>query len=346
MSGLRRYLEFLLSPSLLMVVALISFGETLAIRVGYLGIWLSLTLGSWFFKYCFAMMDAAVLGERQAPVLSVEMLNPIDEQRPLAQLLLTLGVAVGLFFLQRWIGHLATLLLAGISVAILPAEIAVLGVTRHALVALWPPALLRTVRGLGRDYLLLLLSWLVAAVISYLLMTQDLPWMLRIAGVQWLWLAAFAAVGMGVCVHRHDLGLEIHNREDRQATEDALTVQRARARMLDQAHVCARTQRSPQAWQEIQAWLDQHGDKSNLQEHRQILEALSQWNRPEFADKLASEIIAILMGRRENGQALELLEQRLVDRPDFIPGPPVDVVRLREIASLAGKRALAKRLAG
>ena len=59
-----------------------------------MGIFLGLLLLSWFFKYCFILLDAIVTGAHEPPVLSIEMVNPVDEQRPLAQALLIAGGAM------------------------------------------------------------------------------------------------------------------------------------------------------------------------------------------------------------------------------------------------------------
>src|SRR6185437_16963470 len=55
----------------------------LAFRGGLAGLPLLLAVISWFFKYCFVVLDTALAGRNELPVLSVEMLNPFDEQRPL-----------------------------------------------------------------------------------------------------------------------------------------------------------------------------------------------------------------------------------------------------------------------
>ena len=82
---MKRYLLFPLRGAALVLVVSFTLGQVLAVRAGLLGIPLAVILVSWFFKYCFVLLDAIVAGEEEPPVLSAEMVNPVSEQRPLAQ---------------------------------------------------------------------------------------------------------------------------------------------------------------------------------------------------------------------------------------------------------------------
>ena len=100
-----------------------------------------------------------------------------------------------------------------------------------------------------------------------------------------------------------------------------------------------------EGWQEIQAWLTRHGQgEQALAEQRAVLEAASRWDDVRPADRLADDLIALLLAARETGQALEVLERRLASNPRFRPARADHTVRLAELASLAGKGALRRRL--
>src|SRR5262245_5654254 len=51
---------------------------------------LALILVSWLSKYAFAMFDTIARGLPEPPVLSYEMINPLNEQRPLGQAMIVL----------------------------------------------------------------------------------------------------------------------------------------------------------------------------------------------------------------------------------------------------------------
>ena len=51
---------------------------------GFVGIPLAFIVGSWFFKYAYILFDHVVRGVEEPPVLDITMVNPVNEQRPLA----------------------------------------------------------------------------------------------------------------------------------------------------------------------------------------------------------------------------------------------------------------------
>jgi hypothetical protein len=132
-----------------------------------MGIPLGFLLLSWFFKYGFVVLDAIVAGDAEPPVLSIEMVNPISEQRPLALALLITVEGMLVVALQKYAGRAAGLCAVLVLTWALPANIAVLGVTRNPFQAIWPPTLFAFIRALGRDYVLLNGVTLVAAGVFY-----------------------------------------------------------------------------------------------------------------------------------------------------------------------------------
>jgi hypothetical protein len=58
---------------------------SIAAKVGLVGIPLAFIITSWFFKYAYILFDHTVQGFDEPPTLDIQMLNPVDEQRPLAQ---------------------------------------------------------------------------------------------------------------------------------------------------------------------------------------------------------------------------------------------------------------------
>jgi hypothetical protein len=72
-----------------------------------------------------------------------------------------------------------------------------------------------------------------------------------------------------------------------------------------------------------------------------VLEAACSWDDVRPADRLANELIDLLLARRDSGTALEVAEQRLASNPQFTPA---QAPRLAELAGLAGKRALRRKL--
>ena len=155
---MNRYALFPFKGGALALLITFTLGFVLALHAGLAGLPLGVALLSWFFKYCFIMLDAIVSGEHEPPVLSAEMVNPLNEQRPVAQALIIAGGVALTIELQRHAGPVAGWACGTVLLLLLPASIASLGMSGSAWRAVWPPELWSIVHGAGRDYLLLLVA--------------------------------------------------------------------------------------------------------------------------------------------------------------------------------------------
>ena len=180
-----------------------------AITGGIFGIPADIILASWFSKYCYVLLDSVVAGHEELPVLSVEMLNPVDEQRPLFQ-----AVMVALGFMASWwvyhsIGPALGLALGALLVMALPATVGAAGDQRQ----LGACALATGDRSCGEGSRLTYLGVLVVtlggmALVVMLALTLD-SLLLTLALAQLLFIAIFCYVGGAVskagsiCSWRH-----------------------------------------------------------------------------------------------------------------------------------------------
>jgi hypothetical protein len=349
-----RHVLVILKPAPLLLVATFTGGLGLAFRAGLFGIPILVILVSWFFKYCFLLLDAVVAGAEEPPVLSLEAVNPLSEQRPLAQaFLIVCGAA-----LAHWTGSIAgpfaPPIVGAVLIGALPASIAVLGITSSPIKAASPRALLQLARGLGRDYVWLTLALFFGAAILYGSVRLAPPAATFVLA-QLTLLASFALIGGAVLENRHSLGLDTLTRAERLAARQRRERDGERGAMLDRSYAQLRLGRSLDAWQEIERWIATHSDaqvvggagagvEDPLGEYGILLEATSKWDDPRIADRLARDLLSQLLARGDNGRALEVAERRLVSNPAFAPAP-ADAVRLTELAGYAGKRALQQRLA-
>jgi len=338
----KRYFLLPFHGTPLLLVVSFSIGLLVASKAGLMGIPLGFLLLSWFFKYCFVVLDSIVAGETEPPVLSIEMVNPISEQRPLALALLIVAEGMLVMALQRHAGFAAGLSAVIVFTWALPANIAVLGVTRNPFKAIWPPTLFALIRALGRDYLLLNAVTLVAAGVFYWMGVRGVSIGFALIAVQLIFLLTSALLGGTLFEHRLDLGIESKTHEERMAERDAREHAAERARMLDRAYIGFRVHKPLEGWQQIETWLRQH-DQANV-EYRAVLEAASKWDDARPADRLANELVALLLAKRANGEALTVVEQRLATNPQFQVLPPAQATRIAELAGAAGKRSLQRQV--
>lgn len=343
--GMASYLLLPWHLTVLMLVAVLTFGLMIAIVAGLFGFIVAAFIVSWFFKYCFALLDAIVSGRREPPVLSAEMISPLDEQRPLAQGLIIVAAASAVDLVRHRLGMPAAVTLgAGLALA-LPASVAVLGLTGNPLRAVWPPMLLEVLRGVGRDYL-----WPVGAMLgllglALLLDSRLLPTWLPVAAIQCGFLVEFSLLGGMLFEHRLELGIDTQTAGERLAARDRREHALERHRMLDRAYSQLRVHRPLAGWQEIETWLAVHAQgEAAIPERERLLVAVNRWDDGRAADRLANELIAMLLARRDSGRALEALELRLQANAAFRPAHEEHLRRLAELAGLAGKKGLERRL--
>jgi hypothetical protein len=318
-----------------------TLGLEVALHASLMGIPLALVLISWFFKYCFILLDAIVTGATEPPVLSAEMVNPLNEQRPLGQALLITGGVLGT--VPAWI-------CGALLLALLPASIATMGLSSNIFRAAWPPDLWSVVRGIGqRDYLILVSAIPGLAVVFVLLLQFGAPLLLCFAACQLFLLLAFALVGSALHEHRLELGIEYRTLQERIAERDERELESERNRVLVHAYMKFRVGKPLEGWQEIQTWLESQRagiDPTDrlLPEHRAVLAITSRWDDVRAADRLTNELVELYFARRETGRALEVVEQRLVTNPNYRPKHQAHAVRLAELATAAGKRNLRRQL--
>jgi len=274
-----RYLFYPFRAAPFTLLVIFTLGWVIALAAGWMGIPLGLLLLSWFFKYCFIVMDAIVVsGAEEPPVLSIEMVNPVDEQRPLAQAVLIVGAALLAIELGRvtqpWMGWLSGLLLA----MLLPASIATMGLSGNPILAAWPPGLIALARGIGRDYAVLIAAISTVVLLMYAFAQSGAALWMSTFVLQLGLLTIFALVGGALHEHRLELGIEYRTAHERRAERSEREHASERNRMLGHAYAKFRVSKPLEGWQEIQSWLKLHARADDLSdkvllEHRAVLAA-------------------------------------------------------------------------
>ena len=363
---MNRYVLFPFRGGALVLLLTFTLGNELALRTGWMGLPLALALVSWFFKYCFILLDAIVTGAAEPPVLSVEMINPINEQRPLGQALLIGGGVALCVELGNVAGAALGWLTGTLLLLLLPASIATLGMTGNLLRAAWPPELWSVIQAVGRDYLFLLAAIPGLTLFCLGLGHYGAPSWVLIGCVQLSFLLAFALIGSVLHEHRLELGIEYRTLEEQIAARTEREHASERNRMMDHAYMKVRVGTPLEGWQEIQSWLKSKrapaggslapaggffagrsvmdpGDELLL-EHRAVLAIAARWEDVRPGDRLTNELIELYFARRQTGRALDVVEERLATNPKFKPTHPAHALRLAELAAAAGKRALRRQL--
>ena len=245
---MNRYVLFPFRGGALVLLLTFTLGQELALHAGWAGLPLAVALLSWFFKYCFILLDSIVVGAAEPPVLSVEMINPINEQRPLGQALLIAGGCALCWALGTAMPVLGWLT-AALLLLLLPASIATLGMTGHLLRAAWPPELWSVIRDVGRDYLLLVVAIPGLALLFFMLGHYGANSWVLIGGGQLSFLLAFALIGSVLHEHRLELGIEYRTLQEHIAERTEREHASERNRMMDHAYMKFRVGKPLEGWQ-------------------------------------------------------------------------------------------------
>jgi len=307
---------------------------TIAAKGGLVGLPLALILTSWFFKYAYILFDHTVWGYEEPPALDIRMLNPLDEQRPLAQLVILGLIYAAVKFAAARLNLAVAVPLAAAAALFLPASVAILGLERNILKAVYPVALGRMVRGLGLMYL-----WVLAVIGFYALafallakLALWLPLMLLLG--MFAVLSVFTALGGALYERRDDLGLEAWRSPERTAERANRAELAASEAAVTEAYGLMRVGSHAKAWALLQGWLASRGH--SLADYHWLCDRLSAWNDPRHANRMTEEYVERLISLKRDGEALEVVARRLEEDASFRPKSAAATLRLARLAAEGG----------
>jgi hypothetical protein len=324
------------------VVILFALLLVVCAQAGRMGIPLALLLTSWFFKYAYILFDHTARGFDEPPVLDIQMMNPIDEQRPLGQLAILGSIYAAMSLAESHFGPLAATVIVVISGLLLPASVAELGLEGNLLKAINPVAWLRIVLGLGRLYALVLVVIAGYATGLILIWKLDLWLSVETAIGMFAVLSIFSFLGGALYERRHELGLDtwvspeqtLDLRRQEERKQDDLIIMQAYGLMRASSHV--------KCWQTLNTWLTSRGNAP--EDYRWLCERVVSWDDPRYMTRLTQNYIERLLYLKRTGEALDALAQRFNLDGAFRPKSAADTLSLARLAAHGGKRSLGRAL--
>jgi hypothetical protein len=336
---LREHFRRLLDPTLLLLVVVSAVGLRLALAAGLFGLPLALLVVSWLFKYAYALLEDVAHGITKPRVLSLEMVNPV-EQRPLVQLFLC-GLAV---MAVRYVGGPAGAVLGAVLAAVLPASVAILGASGNVFQAINPLALRCVVHALGRYYLIILASVATVAAGLWGLVAASAPLTVQMAFALFAVLAVFNVIGGALYERRAMLDIAtVHSPEQALEREERSRL-RERSRVIDELYVLARARRYQELGPPLERWLAGLDAEQLAADARALVAAPRSWNDTRAVGLIARRVIARLRAVRLDTDALDAFESALDGDATFQVGCGVEALDLAELAAAAGRRPLARRI--
>jgi hypothetical protein len=307
-----------------------------------MGLPLGILLVSWYFKYIYFLFDSVVRGVDEPPVLDIQMLNPFGERRPLVQLVI-MGMVFGLIELtQVYVGPLAAVVLAVLAGAALPASVAVLGLEEDILKAVSPMHLLRLMQGLGVWYLAVLGVIAGYAGLTYL-WWHWMPWlMLQLIGPLFAILSIISTLGGAVYTRRHELGIEVWHSPERHEERVRREEDKKNEQVVDAAYNQARLGAHAKATNILVDWLKARGNRP--EDYHWLCVRTASWGDPRHLKRITADYVDRLLQLRRNGEALDLVGQRLKTDSAFRPTNAAVTLTIAQLAARGGSPAIARAL--
>jgi hypothetical protein len=307
---------------------------SVAANAGLMGIPLAFILTSWFFKYAYILFDHTVRGFDEPPTLDIQMLNPLDEQRPLAQVVILALIYAAVEFARRTMNPTAALGIAVVAALFLPASVAILGLEQNIFKAAYPVAWVRMVWRLGPMYAVVLAIIAGYALLITLLGRWALWLPVQIALFMFCILSIFSVLGGALYERRHELGLETWVSPERTEELERKRDLRQSEQEVTEAYGQMRVGSHTQAWQLLQVWLTARGNAP--EDYRWLCGRVVAWGDPRYITRLTEDYVERLLALKRTGEALDVVSARLTHDPAFRPKTAAATLQIARIAAAGG----------
>ncbi len=316
---------------MVIVFALLLF---IAGKAGLIGIPLALLVVSWFFKYAYILFDHTVRGFDEPPTLDIQMVNPVDEQRPLAQLVILGLIYAAVKLLQSYSGSTAAIAAVVVFAFFLPASVAILGLESNILKAAYPVEWIRIVRELGVLYGAVFFIIALYVLGLGLLARLNLWTPLEIAACMFAILSVFSFLGGVLYERRDELGLETWVSPERTEAKKQRQVLRQDETLVLEAYGLMRAGSHIKSWQVLADWLKSKGNDPD--DYRWLCERAASWDDPRYITRLTQELVDRLLTLKRTGEALDVVAKRLSVDSGFRPKSAADTLSIARLAARGG----------
>jgi hypothetical protein len=319
------------AAAVVIVFALLLF---LAAKALFIGIPLALLLTSWFFKYAYILFDHTARGFDEPPTLDIQMMNPVDEQRPLGQVAILVLLYGAVKLAESYLGSTAAISLAILAALLLPASAAVLGLEGNLLKAANPLEWIRMIRGLGSLYAAVLLVILVYGLGLTLLARLELWLPLAIAIGMFAVLSVFSFLGGVLYERRDELGIEAWASPERAEERRRAQELRDSEHIVTEAYGLMRAGSHVKSWKLLKDWVISRGNAPD--DYRWLCEHVLSWDDQRYITRLTEEYVDRLLTLKRGGEALDVVAQRLKLDQNFRPKSAADTLAIAQMAVSGG----------
>lgn len=345
LSNFLRYLRLPLQSAPLLLIVCFTLLLRLAELSGLTGLPLLLIISSWFFKYSFVMLDHIIDGRTEAPVLSMEMINPV-EQRPFGLLLLIIVGYQLTVYLQAYIGHVGAVVIRSGMIVLVPAMVAAMSLTGRFVDGLNPVALVGLIARIPLAYgslvIVIALLWLIPTQLLKLMDAQMVSSVVGLFVFMYVWLTMMASIGGIMYEHRDELGIEPAFTPERMYARAQAEIDRDRDRVMDLLFSQCRSGTFDKAMTTASTLIDDSAQP--LDEFRWLYARAAGWPDQRLAARLLQQYLPRLIEARANSEALDKVRERLRVDNTFRPATAAQLIKIATLARDGGDKLIARRL--
>jgi hypothetical protein len=322
--NVNRFFRELAWPATDMVVLMaMVFFTLLALLVqaaGQLVLWLDLLLGILLlpplFRYLLMLLEARVYG-RPTPVATIELFSIADNFWSLAPLMIFALLIWGGIWLNEHVSALAARIFAAAMLAVIPASLAVLAMTRSPVQAVNPHAIMRMVAVCEWHYLLVPAAVVLAWLVTSLLTSVGAPDVLILASRFYCLFLLFTFTGGLLHAKGVQFALSFDGDEvtDPPAEIDDLT--RSRQRVLNHAYGFFSRGNRGGAMAHIQSAIQNESDTDGA--YHWYFNEMLKWESKDGALLLAQGNLTRLLDEQRDVAVVKLISRCLLENPGFRP---------------------------
>jgi hypothetical protein len=345
----QRFFRELARPvtDMVVLVAIIIFAmlAMLVQAAGQLVLWLDVLLGVLLlpalFRYLLMLLEARAYG-RPTPVASIELFSFVDNFWSLAPLVIFALLIWGGILLEENVSTLAARVFAAAMLAVVPASIAVLAVTRSPVQAVTPRAIMQMIAACEWYYLLVPAAVALAYLLTSLLTAAGAPDSLILASRFYGLFLLFTFTGSLLQARGVRFALSFDGDEGADLPPEIDDLTRSRQRVLNHAYGFFSRGNRTGAMAHVQSAI--HGESDLDDAYHWYFNEMLKWQSKDGALLLAQANLTRLLHEQRDVEAVKLISRCLLENPGFRPSPD-DLDAALDVAARLDRDDLAKALA-
>jgi hypothetical protein len=306
----------------LLAIIIFALLAMLVQAAGQLVPWLDVLLGVLLlpalFRYLLMLLEARAYG-RSTPVATIELFSFVDNFWSLAPLMIFALLIWGGILLDENVSTLAARAFAAATLAVVPASLAVLAITRSPVQAVTPRAIAQMIAACEWHYLLVPAAIVPVYLVTSLLTSVGAPDLLILASRFYCLFLLFTFTGGLLHAKGVRFALSFDGDEGTDLPPEIDDLTRSRQRMLNHAYGFFSRGNRAGAMAHVQSAIQGESDIDDA--YHWYFNEMLKWQPKDGALLLAQANLTRLLHEQRDVEAVKLISRCLLENPRFRPSP-------------------------